>query len=326
MRRSRRRHRQDANDALDTFLDTVCNLFGIIIFLAMMIVVLVSTTGDEIIREEEEESRSLDAAVLEELEDRRDELDRKLDEYLQHESLAEARELEALEVDLEEAREEILLRIQMIEAYEQRIELGRDELARLADELDSIEAEIKRLKSTRAAAEKVLNRRFRTPRTTKVDTMPATMVLVNGRVYAPNDWTGLFVNDRLDAGDWCAGLKQWRPSDVDVSLTSASGECFRTGVSRVDRKVKLRKDGGIPIDMNRSLEEDPAWNAVIRNHRSDLQHLVITVSPNSFEEFALLRSAIAGAGFRYDIRIADPAIEQTLLLRDSFEPGLSTSQ
>lgn len=326
MRRRRRRNRQDANDALDTFLDTVCNLFGIIIFLAMMIVVLASTTGEKIIREQEEDNRSRNEEILEELEIRRDDLDRKLDEYLQHESLAEARELESLEVDLAEAREEIIKRLQMIDAYEQRINLGQVELARLADEMESIEAEIKRLESTRAAAEKVLNRRFRTPRTTKVDTMPATMVLVNGRVYAPNDWTGLFMNGRLDAGDWCAGLKQWRPSDVDVSATSVTGECFRTGVSRVDRKIKLRKDGGIPIDMNRPLEDDPTWNTVIRNHRSDLQHLVITVSPNSFEEFALLRSAIAGAGFRYDIKIADPAIEQTLLLRDSFEPGLATSQ
>ena len=65
MRRRRGSNRRDANDALDTFLDTVCNLFGIIIFLAMMIVVLASTTGEKIIREQEEDNRSRNEEILE---------------------------------------------------------------------------------------------------------------------------------------------------------------------------------------------------------------------------------------------------------------------
>ena len=322
----RRRRQQDVHDALDTFLDTVCNLFGIIIFLAMMIVVLASTTGNELTQARQSDMQLIEEQLHQDLETRRDELNDRLAAYLGHESLAESRVLDELELDLIAANEEVDLRIKMIDAYERRIDSGAKELVDLAGELENIEAEITQLKNRSAAVEQTLNRRFRTPRTTKVDTFPASLMLVNGRLYAPNDWSGLVNGKSLDGGDWCAGMKTWRTTDVDVSKTTALGDCYRTGASRIDREIRLLPNGGIKVNLDRPLESNPDWRKLINQHRSQVQHMIISVAPNSFEHFALVRSALMKKGFRYDIKIADPSFEQTLTHRDSFIPGQPEAQ
>ena len=322
----KRKHHDDSSDALDTFLDTVCNLFGIIIFLAMMIVILASTTSQEITDERASQISDLEQDLLAGLEERHDELDDRLDAYLQHDGLAETRILDEIELNTAEAREEIDRRKAIIAAYDARIAGGSEELRTLADSLETLQQEVEELKQQNAAADQLSNRKLRTPRVTQVDTWPVTLIIVNGRLYEPNDWQGRIKRGVLEPGDWCLAMKSWRAADVDINQSSVTGDCYRSGASSLDRTIQLKEGGGIPISMDRPLNTNPAWLALKQRYKPKLQHVIIWVAPNSFAEFGLVRAALAEQGFRYNIRHASPTFSDTLLHKDGFIAGQPEAQ
>lgn len=308
----RRRGPQD--DAVDLLLDTICNMFGLVIFVAVLAAVIAGAKAQEqvdVVRSVHE----VDSPV------------RDLDDLRATIAMHEQR------VDQELVREHGMLESRLANA---RIELGRRERIRSSAEteapgevdLNGLFASVERLEQDLVRARGLRDITMRTPRRHELaGRLPVQIVLAGDRFMLVNDWSDWHaMSDPL--GERCAFWTSWNPDVVDLRsgpgprVVIHEGCEFRTGGQDIERWIPLRPLGGIALD--ESAGTHTALRALLRQLDANRHVISFKVAPDSFDTFGIARSTVVEAGFPYDV--SPQVLGPDHLYHDRIRIGTATGQ
>jgi hypothetical protein len=310
---SRRRGQGDEFGSLELLLDTICNMFGLFIFVGMLVALLASARSTEL------RTQGRPAAAIDSLAADRDAIARLRERVSQAEREAvpdaPVDEARGRLASLRARNDELERRSRSLEALladgGRRVEANLQELPRLRAEVQRLQAQVE----AQAGAEGM---QLRAPRRRAVEgLMPVQVVLWRGRVYWINPWI-----DRLD--EPCTAWSEWNPDAVDLTRGPQCEirECFRGGGQWLIRSVPLLADGGLDAS-----EGSEAWRSALSSLLGRLKgdrHVVsLKVAPDSHETFQRVREAIAGAGLSYDV---SPMRVEDATYRDEIRDGIATAQ
>ncbi|MDP7070602.1 MAG: hypothetical protein QF561_04550 [Phycisphaerales bacterium] len=305
------RRSSEHESSLDLLLDTICNMFGMVIFIAVLAAVLAAARGERTIdaMEARTPERSLEAARL---------------------RLA----IESIEQDadmtLRTARERT--RGEMERMLSIKLELGglidrfRDNL-RASDSEGELEARQARIRSLTRQVQDAKDKQtipLRTPRRHAIEhRIPVQVYLTNDRLYLVNDWSDWKLTPN-PIGDRCRFWSTWNVQavDPDASTFEDHGTCeFRTGGRRIDRSLQLRPDGGLPMETDNDLR---AIGTLLDQLEPRSQFISFRVTPDSFEKFHAARRLVVERGFEHNVEpiLASP----TLRYNDAIRHGTSIAQ
>ena len=314
----------EEGDGLDLLLDTICNMFGLFIFVAMLVALLVSTRGSAVEPDvaPPDAELAVDArrlaerrvAALEQAIEAIDEEEIDADEA----ALADARAL------LEEAEREARRRATLLASLRDAIDDERAEATAVEESLPEIEAEIAALEEATTRLRETKEISVRTPRRRElVGRLPVQVVLWRDRAHLVNDWSDPLAHP---CDSWCT----WNEQAVVGEASEATVHyCWRAGGQHIDRTVRLRPDGGVALlDGDGDGALDLERNREFRRIAAMLdprRHVVsIKCAPDSFDAFTVFRAAIATRGFLYDV--APVEVDSTGTYRDTILEGRTTAQ
>lgn len=311
----RRTAEGDEFGSLELLLDTICNMFGLFIFVGMLVALLASARSTEL----QAQGKPASASATDPLAADRAAVERLRERVTRVESdaapVTQVDEARGRLASLEARNDEMDRRVRVMET------LLRDGGARVeanVSELPRLRAEVQRLDAQVQAQARTEGMRLRAPRRRSVEgLMPVQIVLWKDRVYWINPWI-----DRAE--EPCAAWSEWNADAVDLARGPQCEirECFRGGGQWLIRSVPLRADGGLD-----AAEGAEAWRApfatLLARLRDDRHVVSLKVAPDAHGAFQRVREAVAGAGFSYDvspIRIEDGTY------RDEIRDGIATAQ
>ncbi|MGA0420261.1 MAG: hypothetical protein ACO3P9_09540, partial [Phycisphaerales bacterium] len=311
-------------ESLDLLLDTICNMFGLFIFVAMLVALLVSTRGSAIEPEiaPPDEEFAVDDRVL--AERRRSALERAIASIDESEIAADEAALAEARAMLEEAEREVQRRAMLLASLREAVDEERTEAQSIEESLPEIEAEIAALEDATTRIRETKEISVRTPRRRElVGRLPVQVVLWRDRAHLINDWS-----DRLahPCDSWCTWNEQ---AVVPESSEAIVHYCWRAGGQHIDRAIRLRIGGGVDLrdpdgDDWSDLERDREWRRAM-SMLDPMRHVIsIKCDPDSFDAFTAFRAAIAKRGFLYDV--APVEIESGGIYRDTILEGRTTAQ
>jgi len=271
-------------DSLELLLDTICNMFGGIVFIAMLLSMFASASGETIAKSRTGMSASEAVALSRMVAARRAEL---------QSAKAALRDVQAAAsttpVDTTVDRDALLgvLNTSIAEAQE-RLEQAKAMLERVRDRSRSVQQQLQDAKSRAdelAATADDIQRQIRTEKASRVSEArlpvrretskkPFLLAVRHGKVYQ------LFLLDRN--GDRT-------PNEADVSIRDdAQG-----------RHVEIKPGGGFLAEQRMNITE--RWRRITASVSSREYFFQIAVYPDSFEAFRMLRQEALAAGYEYDI-------------------------
>lgn len=305
----------DEFGSLELLLDTICNMFGLFIFVGMLVALLASSRAVEI----QSQGTPASATAVDPVA-----ADRQAVERLR-ERVEEAERRAAPDAKVDQARGRLASLQARNEELDRRTRtmetLLRDGGARVeanARELPRLRAEVKQLEAQVQAQSKTEGVRLRAPRRRSVEGLvPVQVILWKNRIYWINPWI-----DRLD--EPCAAWSEWNPDAVDLARDPQCEirECFRGGGQWLIRSVPLRADGGLDAS-----EGSDAWADVfmqlLGRLRSDRHVLSLKVAPDAHAAFQRVRERVAEIGLSYDV---SPIRIEDGVYRDEIRDGVATAQ
>ncbi|WP_237228626.1 hypothetical protein [Rubinisphaera sp. JC750] len=288
------RRRTENADSLELLLDTICNMFGGIVFISLLVVLMMQTSPSsstsentpidpldvqklqrdwEIARAQAERTRQARSQQLEflgkyvppDLKERLDEL------Y----SLDQANsDLEERTLDLQGSN---LEKVAEIEETNQKFANSEKSLAELQDEVASLDSELKQAIDEHAVV---------MPRAKRLPTVEALQVSVRfNRLYFRHDLT------QLQNGSWVPNLD-------DYVVTSDSGGSY---------EVQVKPTAGV------DLSDKEAAKAVLRSKLKAFapSHWAVSLSlwPESFAVFRDIREILHELGYRVTAITPDSAVQ-----------------
>lgn len=307
------RRRREHESSLDLLLDTICNMFGMVIFIAVLAAVLASASGARRINDAAAAISGADMVELRSLQAAIDDLEANDDEVYRDRWQAALEELERTQAYGAQL-------MASIEAIERQL-AGQN----AGESLEQLRVDVRTLKEELQALHDLRDITLRTPRRRSLKgRVPVQVVLTEDRFYLLNDWSD-WRSTRDPVGQRCQFWRTWNPQAVDPGSSTFHdyGTCgFRTGGIKIDREVQLRGDGGIPLGSQSGLVD-------IASLMDDLvpgQHVVsFRVTPDSFDRFHDARRLVLGAGIEYDVRPI-PSLGPSMLFRDKIRVGTATGQ
>jgi hypothetical protein len=166
---------------------------------------------------------------------------------------------------------------------------------------------------------------LRTPRRRSLKgRVPVQVVLTEDRLYLLNDWSD-WRSTRDPVSHRCRFWSTWNTQAVDASYSTFEdyGTCgFRTGEIKIDRKVRLLKNGGISLD---SPGSEQAIAELIRGLVPETHVVSFRVTPDSFDRFHDARRLVVGQGIEYDVTPIPP-LGEGMVYRDKIRVGTTTGQ
>lgn len=287
------RARTEPDDSLELLLDTICNMFGTIIFVALIVAVITSARVREKASAAIEPASTDDAhpAARAELEKREEELERLL-------ATLPAPKIDQELVDatgrVEGALAEIARRRTMLARYREALDRARAGLSDAGRDIEPLREEIARLEDEIAGARRAQERTIRTPLEREVEQELFIVVVWQGRLYPICD---LANRPRRD----CEALRQW--DDRHVVAARCSTPVFRCDLGGLDiqRRVRLRTEAGIPIGSAASLAAEPEFQRLVAMLDPALDLVGFEVAPDSFGDFSAAKEAFLNAGFTYTV-------------------------
>ena len=296
-----KRARAEGDDSLELLLDTICNMFGTIIFVALVVAVITSART----RERSEAEAEAEAAAASRIEAKREPAPRGPSDLERRERELE-RMLAALpapkfddglaDAESESARAlaEIARRRALLARYREALDRTRAGLSDAGRDIEPLREEIARLEDEIAGARRANERTIRTPLEREVDQELFIVVVWQGRLYPICD---LATRPRRD----CEALRQW--DDRHVVAARCSTPVFRCDLGGLDiqRRVLLRADAGIPIGSAAELAAHPEFQRLIAMLAPDRDLVGFEVAPDSFADFAAAKEAFLNAGFAYSV-------------------------
>lgn len=309
----RRTAEGDEFGSLELLLDTICNIFGLFIFVGMLVSLLASARSRELVAQGTPAASAVDPLAA----------DRQSVERLK-ERVREAEAGAAPDAEVDRARgglasiqarnDELERRVRTAESLLKdggvRAEANAQELPRLRAEVARLQAEIEAQKRTQGM-------QLRAPRRREVaGMMPVQVVLWQERAYWINPWI-----DRAD--EPCRAWSEWNADAVDLSRGPRCEiiECFRGGGQWLIRSVPLRVDGGLAVAGGDAWK--PAFDALLRRLKRDRHVVSLKVAGDSHGAFQQVRDAVAEAGLAYD---ASPIRVENATYADEIRDGVAKAQ
>ncbi len=304
------RRREAHDSSLDLLLDTVCNLFGMIIFIAVLAAVLAGARGAEQVEQAEDAAGYADEIT---------ELEADVQALLVREDDRVAVEIDSNRSKLREAES---LGRQLEDAVAQaRAILGWDapteDLEALQLNVDTLEQQLQDIMDLRDVT-------LRTPRRRGLHgRVPVQVVLTNDKLYVVNDWSA-WRRTTDPTSQRCVFWTTWNTQAVDPagSIAEDHGSCeYRTGALHIDRSIQLRSGGGFD-------PADPSGASSLSDLMAHLvpgRHVVsFRVTPDAFDRFHGARRLVVEQGLEYDVTPITPLIDGRY--EDSIRQGTTTGQ
>lgn len=301
-----RGHRTSQPDSLELLLDTICNTFGGVLFIAILVIILTQLTG-KTRRPEPQEAGSPEAvrllgdkiarlraeiATLRQVRSTQELLEDQL-ASTDNKTLAETRtQIRATRDALATERDQLLLDIVRREAQRREHRNAAAALMRqvaaAAHDLEDIRARAQKERATRT-------REARMPTVHETHKRPVPAVIRYGRLYIwhryerSGERVGLNTEEFVILGE-----------DADGVLTSP------------------KPTAGIPLTAGDSLADTIAER--LRGFDSEHAYIDAAVRPDSFAHFQYLRNALVKLGYEY--RLLPLQEETTLLDRGGTQKGV----
>lgn len=309
----RRTAEGDEFGSLELMLDTICNIFGLFIFVGMLVSLLASARSRELVAQGTPSAAAVDPLAV----------DRAAVERLR-ERVREAEAAARPDAEVDRARGGLAAVRARNDELERRVRaaetLLKDGGARAeanAQELPRLRAEVRRLQEAMEAQQRTQGVQLRAPRRRDVaGRMPVQVVLWKDRVYWINPWI-----DRDD--EPCRAWSEWNADAVDLSRGPACEivECFRAGGQWLIRTVPLREDGGLAVGDGDAWK--PALGDLLRRLRRDRHVVSLKVAGDSHGAFQRVRDAVAEAGLAYDV---SPIRLENATYADEIRDGVAKAQ
>jgi hypothetical protein len=300
--------RGDSDDSLDLLLDTICNMFGTIIFVALIaaLLALTSTKGSpepSLVAGDPDGERQMALLAA-----RAEELERELSALP---AAAEATEDSAAAERVAEALGEIARREELIDRYSEAVAAVTDDLARIGAQVAPLREEVARLESALDGARRAKDRTMRTPLERALELRLYSIVIWEDRLYPLCDWSN-------GTPDTCARFEQWDDRYVVAAASSLDGDCRGMNASGFTRTIPLRQGAGIPIADTASLLADPRFREMLAALDPSEDMVLLDVAPDSFDSFNAVKEALLGAGFNYTLSACTAPLPR---YRDRWIPG-----
>ena len=313
---SRRKRMGEDSDSLYLLLDTVCNTFGLFIFISINVAILVGTREAQNVVEDarkqvvDADPLAGERAALQRLRVMVADAEKKNPD--EAESLMASGKL----TSLRDANTNTSKKTQELTSI---LKSGAERKEALKVELPSLRSEIKRLESDLQTEAATLDKKVRTPRKREVEgLLPVQVILWKDRVYWINPWVG-------SIDDPCTRWSEWNPNAVDMAAHPESiiHECFRGGGQWIERHVPLLAKGGLEVGQEGARDWEEPLRALLA-HLSTKNHVVsLKVAPDSHRAFGPVRSLIAEKGFAYEV---SPIEMSDGIYRDEIRDGVATAQ
>lgn len=313
---SRRKRMGEDSDSLYLLLDTVCNTFGLFIFISINVAILVGTReAQNVVQDARKQVVDADPlagerAALQRLRVMVADAEKKNPD--EAESLMASGKL----TSLRDANMNTSKKMQELASI---LKSGAERNEALKVELPSLRSEIKRLESDLQTEAATLDKKVRTPRKREVEgLLPVQVILWKDRVYWINPWIG-------SIDDPCTRWSEWNLNAVDMAAhpESVIHECFRGGGQWIERHVPLLAKGGLEVGQEGARDWEEPLRALLA-HLSTKNHVVsLKVAPDSHRAFGPVRSLIAEKGFAYEV---SPIEMSDGIYRDEIRDGVATAQ
>ena len=306
-----KRTHHDPNESLELLLDTICNMFGSIIFVALIAALLAMTSSRGNMTSELSQIDSERGKQVASLRTRADELDRELSKQP---APAESNLGEGAVDRVEKAIVEISRRQALIQQYSEALATSSQSFEGADIQLEPLREEIARLDEALASATSAQNRKMRTPLERELGLRIFTVVLWKDRLYPICDWT-----DRSLGG--CELLRRW--DDRYVFANRCSTPLYRCEASGIEihRSIELRPNAGIPITSVSELHTNAEFIRLLATLDASADLIGFTVAPDSFDTFAVVKEAFLRKGFNYNLDISPSMLPH---YNDSWISGISS--
>lgn len=303
-----KRRREEADDGLDLLLDTICNMFGTIIFVALIaaLLALTSTKGSpepSLAAGDPDGERQL--AVLAA---RAEELERELATMP---AAADGDADSAAAERVAAALGEIARREELIERYGEAVAAVSGDLAQIGAQLAPLREEVARVESALESARRAKDRTMRTPLERELELRLYTIVVWEDRLYPVCDWSNR-------NPDTCALFEQWDDRYAVAAGCALEGSCRGLNSTGFTRTIPLRAGAGIPITDTESLMRDARFQELLASLDPGEDMVLLDVAPDSFDSFNAVKEALLGAGFNYTLSACTAPLPR---YRDRWIPG-----
>ena len=291
-----RRRQEDDMSSLDMLLDTICNMFGLLIFIAVIAAVLAQSRAQA--------PKSVPSTV-------------------NMPEIAEApvdptpdSEIEELDTDIAEAQQYIGELEAALSRWAPPEDGAPQSGADLQHDVDALQQSIDSEKAKRQVQMRLPRRRA------VVGRVPVQLVVTNDRLYIVNDWRGWSAL-RNPQAERCNYWTSWNPIAVDVARTRVVEHepCFRAGGQDIERWIHLLPDGG--IDLSTKAGAAKAKTA-IRSLDARTHVASIKVTEDSFDTWTPVRSAVLQRKVPYDVQPI--VLEAGLVFHDRIKSGTASAQ
>ncbi len=304
-----KRARRESDDSLDLLLDTICNMFGTIIFVALIaaLLALTSTRGSpepSLVAGDPDGERQLALLAA-----RAEELERELS-ALPAASEGDVSSAAAAE-RVAEALGEIARREELIARYSEAVAAVTGDLAQIGAQIAPLREEVARVESALESARRAKDRTMRTPLERTLELRLYTVVVWQDRIYPVCDWSNR-------NPDTCALFEQWDNRYTIAASCRLEGSCRGVNSSGFTRTIPLRAGAGIPIVETAALLRDPRFQELLASLDPAEDMVLLDVAPDSFDSFNAVKEAFLGAGFNYSLTACPAPLPR---YRDHWIPG-----
>lgn len=274
--------RVHTDDSMDMLLDTITNVFGGIIFIAILVALLTGSQADRTAGRVEAAADRL-VTLRTDLQEGRARMSRKSDLATYLQGLADQPDvtwddtLVSLAADIDAGRRRLAQAERQLAhlhdkkaPIDEKLQLASEQTAQLRDEIEQLEAAIGREKDLRRLE-------ARLPVTQITHKRPAHIVLTRGR---------MFVVDGCDGG--LITIVEEKTRDVDL-----------VPLPQERTEIVLRSGAGLPI--GGGLASTLRWRRLREAAPTARYFLYIVVLPDAYEAFLTLRQLAVSAGYDYDV-------------------------
>ena len=302
------RRREATESSLDLLLDTICNLFGMVIFIAVLAAVLAGARGAEQVEQAEEAIGHADDIAS---------LEAEVAALSIREDDAVAAEIEATRDRLGEAQD-VGGQLEAAVA-EARALLGWEAPTQ---DIDALRLDVERLEQQLQDAKDLKDVTLRTPRRRGLHgRVPVQVVLTRDHLYMINDWSD-WRRTTDSTAKQCMFWMTWNDQAVDASRTTVDdhGTCeYRTGGLHIDRSIQLWPRGGLDPEIAAAELSDLMAQLVPGRHVVSFR-----VTPDSIDRFHAARRLVVEQGLEYDVTPISPLAGDRY--EDSIRQGTTTGQ
>jgi hypothetical protein len=304
------RKSDEPSDSLELLLDTICNMFGTIMFVALVAALLALVSRSKRVEESMSVIDTERERQIFELEQRADELEKQLAMFPA--PAVDAQQEEA-ETRMMRALGEIERRQKLIAQYGEALRALHASAENVDAQINPLRQEIDRLEDAVAFAQKIRNRKMRTPLEREVNLAPFIIIVWQDRLYPVCDWSNRSVSG-------CDRLKQWNDRYVYASRCTTTGQCGPK--TNFARSIPLREDRGIPVRDLPQLRSNPEFQSLLASLDPAEDLISFEVAADSFDAIAVVKEAFVASGFNYRLGVATSRLP---MYTDSWIAGIPSS-